>query len=825
MAKKPIDILKTYFETGDVPTQVQFSDLIDSFFHKDSGINIENVAGLSEALQELENLQIGDIEGLQLALSNLANIEITDVSGLQYALNQLTTRQISDITGLTEALQDFNNRISDIQNNFVQKDGAKVLSEINYSVSEKEKVDGALQKDGFIGSARTLDDKINALVIADYAKIVYFNTLEPEDATIFDIVNPPLLNDNELTFDDGNLYISAVDLLTWVFNSNTGNYETKTVINGGSNFVFEGSTTDATNDKAADISRTGRIAAGLATLGGHLVNMTWILSNFFSYVPAKATALVDTDVLVIGDSADALKTKTRTFAQIKATLKTYFDTLYITANINSSNFTKNLSVTDNTLQKVANKVDALNLGAESTAPTVSAIYADIASMIAARSSQSPNAFYKVDDASADPTITSGKAVYQYLGTTSGTLNDYDLIWKLDGNVVSGENLPTEGLDSGLYFRVDKNNRRLLMQYNGAEWDPIRSFGEMKIWVSTLGQDNINFGDGSGIKAFRTIVFAVKQIPPQYYGDVTVIVQAGTYNESVYVNGKNPVGDFKIKFKGEYSSITGTITAITRDTTTGRITITDSSKSFAGSAQKNNFLHITNGINNGCIMPIIQNTTNQMTCPFEEWSYRKDSFSSTQNILFGVCSVGNTYEIMTPTTLINGFIFSKGTLISIETMRFTSSSIAANYGAFIGNAMQFNVLGNADSRFQAQNGASMALNSCSLWSDSPLTSWVLFQVNASNFDMVSCSLTPNTNFSNGALLYWLGSTGVIQGTTLLGKIEIATNSSVGFGWSPSTTSTITTTVVRSSAVAQRLMTVQTIGTKTIESSSFGVGTTE
>lgn len=34
MAQQPRSILKSYFETGDYPTQEQFSDLIDSFFNQ-----------------------------------------------------------------------------------------------------------------------------------------------------------------------------------------------------------------------------------------------------------------------------------------------------------------------------------------------------------------------------------------------------------------------------------------------------------------------------------------------------------------------------------------------------------------------------------------------------------------------------------------------------------------------------------------------------------------------------------------------------------------------------------------------------------------------
>ncbi len=52
MAIKSVAELKSFFETGDKPTQQQFYDWLESFIHQTEGIAIANVAGLVAALVE-----------------------------------------------------------------------------------------------------------------------------------------------------------------------------------------------------------------------------------------------------------------------------------------------------------------------------------------------------------------------------------------------------------------------------------------------------------------------------------------------------------------------------------------------------------------------------------------------------------------------------------------------------------------------------------------------------------------------------------------------------------------------------------------------------
>lgn len=73
MAAKTKSVLKTFFETGDFPTQEQFADLIDSLFHiNDDNLPINRVTGLQALLDGL--VQAAPITG---AVSVPTNITLT----------------------------------------------------------------------------------------------------------------------------------------------------------------------------------------------------------------------------------------------------------------------------------------------------------------------------------------------------------------------------------------------------------------------------------------------------------------------------------------------------------------------------------------------------------------------------------------------------------------------------------------------------------------------------------------------------------------------------------------------------------------------------
>lgn len=69
---------------------------------------------------------------------------------------------------------------------------------------------------------------VESKVPESFSKIVYVDSADPSTATIFDIVNPPVTNDDALKADVANLYIGA-DVSTWTYKTSPAGYVTKTV--------------------------------------------------------------------------------------------------------------------------------------------------------------------------------------------------------------------------------------------------------------------------------------------------------------------------------------------------------------------------------------------------------------------------------------------------------------------------------------------------------------------------------------------------------------------------------------------------------------------
>ena len=100
-------------------------------------------------------------------------------------------------------------------------------------------------------------DYVSSQIGADFAKVVYFDNVTPNVASIFDLNNPPLVNDPSLKEDVANLYIGT-DASTWVYITSPAGYVTKTVTSSGSNFYITGTNTDAGSIKTGSITKKGQ---------------------------------------------------------------------------------------------------------------------------------------------------------------------------------------------------------------------------------------------------------------------------------------------------------------------------------------------------------------------------------------------------------------------------------------------------------------------------------------------------------------------------------------------------------------------------------------
>lgn len=111
---------------------------------------------------------------------------------------------------------------------------------------------------------------LKASIPESYTKIVYVNATNPNSATIFDLDNPPLVNDNLLKDDVNNLYV-GLNASTWVYKSTSLTYITEPITSGTSNFYLGGTLIDAGGNKITAIERTGTVGGAPGTLLHHFV--------------------------------------------------------------------------------------------------------------------------------------------------------------------------------------------------------------------------------------------------------------------------------------------------------------------------------------------------------------------------------------------------------------------------------------------------------------------------------------------------------------------------------------------------------------------------
>lgn len=120
--KKPLHIIKTWFETGDIPTQQQFWDTYDSFYHKDDGDVIT-----SKSVNEAGDVTFKFSDDSKIVIKKF----IPD-----------TNKPLKYIEGLVDRLTNIDKLIQNLQGNKVDKVDGKKLTDANFTEAEKEKLKG-----------------------------------------------------------------------------------------------------------------------------------------------------------------------------------------------------------------------------------------------------------------------------------------------------------------------------------------------------------------------------------------------------------------------------------------------------------------------------------------------------------------------------------------------------------------------------------------------------------------------------------------------------------------------------------------------------------
>jgi len=165
MPVKSIAVLKTFFETGDRPTESQFADLIDSFIHKTTG---------SVVIGRSVNETTGDVV-----------IQFSDGGNISFNVNPLESAEISFINGLQEAL-----------NNKVDKENGKALS-----------------SNDFTNELRTKLENLQEITLPTSYEISFINGLQEalnNKANDDEVVKSVTFNGTPYTPDgDGNVTIEA----------------------------------------------------------------------------------------------------------------------------------------------------------------------------------------------------------------------------------------------------------------------------------------------------------------------------------------------------------------------------------------------------------------------------------------------------------------------------------------------------------------------------------------------------------------------------------------------------------------------------------------
>lgn len=195
-------------------------------------------------------------------------------------------------------------------------------------------------------------------------------------------------------------------------------------------------------------------------------------------------------------------------------------------------------------------------------------------------------------------------------------------WRImpSGPVSSGPTLPPSP-QIGQRFVHTPPNRKFYLIYDGTQWDTLFSFGTTNLYVDgTNGTDAQGNGWGTGTAAFKTIQFATNQLLGcQMFGNGTINAAAGTYNETVTIQGIAFAGNYSLTYKGARAADTlGDTTGMTwadaaGNGSAGWTTITSGGTPWTAHAFQNKWLEMTSGTGGGQVPVLVHdNTTSVIT---------------------------------------------------------------------------------------------------------------------------------------------------------------------------------------------------------------------
>jgi len=116
--------IKKWFKTNLYPTQLQFWDWIDSFWHKSEQIPLEKINGLQDVLFEKTDVEVFEhhLTGVNQH-SNQFNAKVDKVAGMELSHNDLTDELLAKLIALLE----YKVVIVDASRNYLPSDNGAVL--------------------------------------------------------------------------------------------------------------------------------------------------------------------------------------------------------------------------------------------------------------------------------------------------------------------------------------------------------------------------------------------------------------------------------------------------------------------------------------------------------------------------------------------------------------------------------------------------------------------------------------------------------------------------------------------------------------------------